>query len=84
MTLHKQMTSEPTVAIVGGGMGGLLTAYFLQHVYRLPADVTIFEAGDRTGGKVISRKFDVTDAAYEAGRRSCTTIPSSAPTRSAS
>ncbi len=56
---------RPTVAVIGGGPGGLLTAYFLQHVYRAPVDVTIFEASDRLGGKVITRAIG--SAPYEAG-----------------
>ena len=49
-------------------MGGLMTACYLQHSYPVPADVTIFEASDRTGGKVVSRRFDgEAGPAYEAG-----------------
>ena len=55
------------MAVIGGGPGGLLTAYFLQHVYPTPVDVTIFECSDRIGGKVISRAFSPSAATYEAG-----------------
>ena len=56
---------RPTVAVLGGGPGGLLTAYFLEHVYHAPVEVTIFEATDRVGGKVVTRTL--AGATYEAG-----------------
>lgn len=55
----------PTVAIVGGGPGSLFTAYLLQQ--KLPgAKVTIFEAGRRLGGKILTCAFS-DGTPYEGG-----------------
>ncbi len=59
--------SRPRVAIVGGGPGGLFTAYELQRLVDRPLAVTIFEASDRLGGKVITPRFESADVRYEAG-----------------
>lgn len=56
----------PRIAIVGGGPGGLFTALMLNR-YEPDAEVTIFEAGDRLGGKLVTRRFPATGALYEAG-----------------
>jgi len=55
------------VAIVGGGPGGLMTAWHLDRKLEHECKVTIFEASNRLGGKILSRKFDSIDALYEAG-----------------
>jgi monoamine oxidase len=55
------------VAIVGGGPGGLFTAYYLQKFLPGLLQVTIFEASSRLGGKVCTRSFGNTSALYEAG-----------------
>lgn len=56
-----------TVAIVGGGPGGLMTAHALLRESRTPVAVTIYEATDRLGGKVCTRSFARLPARYEAG-----------------
>jgi protoporphyrinogen oxidase/SAM-dependent methyltransferase len=55
------------LAIVGGGPGGLMTAWHLRKKLGPLCKVTIFEATERLGGKVMSRKFDSSPALYEAG-----------------
>jgi protoporphyrinogen oxidase/SAM-dependent methyltransferase len=55
------------LAIVGGGPGGLMSAWYLKRKLGDLCRVTIFEASDRLGGKVVTRKFDVAPAMYEAG-----------------
>lgn len=61
-------SSEPTsVAIIGGGPGGLFTAWLLEHKYAANVTVTLFEASDRLGGKIVSRTFSDGCTAYEAG-----------------
>lgn len=55
------------VAILGGGPGGLMTAYQLQQHCSVPVDVTIYEAGGRLGGKVQTTHFKTAPVAYEAG-----------------
>ena len=55
------------LAIVGGGPGGLMTAWHLRKKLGPLCKVTIFEATERLGGKVMSRKFDSAPALYEAG-----------------
>jgi monoamine oxidase len=52
---------------VGGGPGGLLTAYFLQKLASEPLRTTLFEASPRLGGKILTRRFAHTAAIYEAG-----------------
>lgn len=55
------------VGIVGGGPGGLMTAYFLQKLAGVPVRVTLFEASNRLGGKIFTRRFHTLPARYEAG-----------------
>jgi phytoene dehydrogenase-like protein len=55
------------VAIIGGGPGGLITAHLLDRKCPGGLDVTLFEASDRVGGKILSRQFESTPALYEAG-----------------
>lgn len=60
-------SAVPRVAIVGGGPGGLFTAHELQRIAARPIATTIFEASDRLGGKVVTRRFESADVRYEAG-----------------
>jgi len=55
------------VAIVGGGPGGLMTAYQLQQRCSVPVDVTIYEASSRLGGKILTSQFASAPVPYEAG-----------------
>jgi monoamine oxidase/SAM-dependent methyltransferase len=55
------------LAIVGGGPGGLMSAWYLKRKLGPLCRVTIFEASDRIGGKVVTRTFDTVPAMYEAG-----------------
>lgn len=59
------MTSR--VAIIGGGPGGLFTAYQLQQRRAQPLEITIYEASGRLGGKVLTRSFAAASVLYEAG-----------------
>ena len=45
------------VGIVGGGPAGLMTTYELQRIADCPVQVTLFEASNRLGGKVITPQF---------------------------
>ena len=56
-----------SIAILGGGPGGLFTAHLLQQRSPVPLAVTIFEAGDRLGGKVRTGRFATADVPYEIG-----------------
>jgi monoamine oxidase len=58
--------SPPRIAIIGGGPGGLMTAYRLQQMEPL-ASITIFEASSRFGGKILTRRLSSCGARYEAG-----------------
>jgi monoamine oxidase len=55
------------IAIVGGGPGGLMTSWHIDNKLEHEASVTIFEASDRLGGKIVTRQFDKNGALYEAG-----------------
>jgi monoamine oxidase len=57
----------PRIAILGGGPGGLTTAYLLQKRLTLPCEVVLYEASARLGGKVMTRRFERIPATYEAG-----------------
>ncbi len=46
------------LAIVGGGPGGLMSAWYLKKKLGELCRVTIYEASDRVGGKILTRKFD--------------------------
>ena len=55
------------VGIVGGGPGGLMTAYALQKLADKPIRVTLFEASDRLGGKILTPRFQQASVQFEAG-----------------
>jgi monoamine oxidase len=55
------------VVIIGGGPGGLITAYLLQQRCPFPCAITLFEASARLGGKVVTSQFHSAPIAYEAG-----------------
>ena len=55
------------LAIVGGGPGGLMSAWYLKKKLGELCTVTIYEASDRVGGKILTRQFDSAPAMYEAG-----------------
>ncbi|MBB5048948.1 protoporphyrinogen oxidase/SAM-dependent methyltransferase [Rhodopseudomonas rhenobacensis] len=55
------------LAIVGGGPGGLMSAWYLKKKLGDLCRVTIYEASDRIGGKIVTRTFDTAPAMYEAG-----------------
>jgi monoamine oxidase len=58
---------RPSVAIIGGGPGGLMAAYLLEKRARFPCAITLFEASNRVGGKIVTRRFDAAPVLYEAG-----------------
>jgi monoamine oxidase len=55
------------IAIVGGGPSGLFTARLIEEKYRDFCQITIFEASGRTGGKIVTGRFNTADVRYEAG-----------------
>lgn len=55
------------VAVVGGGPGGLLTAYFLEKKFGKSFQVILFEASSRIGGKILTEKFKTASVIHEAG-----------------
>ena len=54
------------VAIIGGGPGGLFTAWHLASKAGNACKVTIYEASERLGGKIVTREF-AGAGIYEAG-----------------
>lgn len=59
--------SAQEVVIIGGGPGGLLTAYLLRRSADTPMHLTLIEASHRLGGKLLTQRFPATDSRYEAG-----------------
>lgn len=63
-------SSNHDVAVLGGGITGLACAYYITKI--IPrANVTIYEASDRLGGWLASRRVPVKDGTvlFEAGPR---------------
>ena len=56
-----------TVGIVGGGFSGLLTAYFLERIFKDQLNIVILEASDRVGGRIKTSTDPETGVTYEAG-----------------
>ena len=55
------------IGIIGGGPGGLFTAYRLEQLCSTPLNVSIFESSDRLGGKLLTEQFSANGIQYEAG-----------------
>jgi phytoene dehydrogenase-like protein len=55
------------IGIIGGGPGGLITAYSLLKLASAPVSITLFEASSRLGGKILTPRFQAADVSYEAG-----------------
>jgi protoporphyrinogen oxidase len=55
------------IGIVGGGPGGLFTAHRLEQLCSTPPIISIFEASNRLGGKLLTEQFSIKDFQYEAG-----------------
>jgi protoporphyrinogen oxidase len=56
-----------SIAIIGGGPGGLMTAHLLGKRAPFPMEITLFEASGRLGGKVRTKEFSAAPIRYEAG-----------------
>ena len=55
------------IAIVGGGPGGLFTAHLLEEFCADLCEATLFEAGPRLGGKILTEQFATAPVPYEGG-----------------
>ncbi len=55
------------VGIVGGGPGGLMAARHFKAKCSARVRLTVFEATDRLGGKLLTRTFSASGIAYDAG-----------------
>jgi SAM-dependent methyltransferase len=64
----RELPSTPKfrIAVIGGGPAGLFTALNLNRKLGLSCEVTIFEATQRLGGKLVTRSFPGAGI-YEAG-----------------
>lgn len=65
-TTITQRIGKFRVAIVGGGPGGLFTAWHLAAKAGDSCQITIFEASERAGGKIVTEQF-AGIGPYEAG-----------------
>ena len=59
-------SGEFTVAVIGGGPGGLFTAWSLESKLGAHCKVTVYEASERAGGKIVTGSIGGTGI-YEAG-----------------
>lgn len=67
---HASEKHSHDIAVLGGGITGLATAYFLTQ--QLPkAKITVYEASDRIGGWLSSKRVEVEGGSvlFEAGPR---------------
>jgi monoamine oxidase len=67
LTPIQNISRHVRIAIIGGGPGGLMTAYLLQKKLAKPVTITIWEADNRIGGKIKTPKFETAPVSYEAG-----------------
>ncbi len=63
------------LAIVGGGPGGLMSAWYLKKKLGALCRVTIYEASDRIGGKILTKKFDTAPRCTRQASPKSTIIP---------
>jgi monoamine oxidase len=59
------------IAILGGGPGGLMTAYRLGQRCAGSYEATIFESAPHIGGKLATRSFRTAPVNYESGAAEC-------------
>jgi protoporphyrinogen oxidase len=55
------------IGIIGGGPGGLMTAYRIEQRAKFPCELTLFESSGRLGGKIMTPHFRALPVRYEAG-----------------
>jgi len=65
------LTPHKSVAVIGGGISGLSTAWFLSKLLPKNVPITLFEASPRVGGWVQTKSFDLEDGrvCFELGPR---------------
>lgn len=65
-SVTKSQSGRPKkVAIIGSGIGGSTSAFFLREKLGSKVDITVFEASDHIGGRL--RTVQIGDREYEAG-----------------
>lgn len=81
LSLHRYSSSTQTyperIAILGGGIAGLASAYFTSKEFP-KSQITLFEAGEETGGWIKSRHValpDNRDVLFELGPRTLRNAP---------
>ncbi len=52
------MVGRMKLAIIGSGIGGCSAAYFVKELIPDDMNITIFEANDRIGGRLLARKIE--------------------------
>ena len=65
-SVESSTSGEFTVAVIGGGPGGLFTAWSLENKLGAHCRVVVLEASERAGGKIVSGRIGGTGI-YEAG-----------------
>ncbi|KAK1752374.1 hypothetical protein QBC47DRAFT_388267 [Echria macrotheca] len=74
-TPNLSSTKPPNIAVLGGGLTGLTTAFWLSRFLPKDAHITLYEASDRLGGWIDTAKVEVEDAR---GRRGTVNFDSGA------
>lgn len=59
--------TEKRIAIIGGGPGGLFSAYQLGRLSPGAHQLTVFEASPRLGGKILTQRFESESVMFEGG-----------------
>lgn len=63
--LDLSQATVPSIAIVGGGIGGASTSYFLNQLYGGKVKITVFERDDVLGGRL--REMNIGGKSYDSG-----------------
>lgn len=63
--LELSQATVPSIAIVGGGIGGASTSYFLNQLYDGKVKIKVFERADVVGGRL--REMNIGGKSYDSG-----------------
>ena len=58
-------SSTPNIAIVGAGIGGSSSCHFIRQLFESDANIDVFEASDRIGGRLST--VEIAGKRFESG-----------------